>query len=187
MFPVKTGNMTRVDCCRCLISAHKGPVPQFLLVSTRWCVCLLPFTIFPFPVPECPTHTWPIVCWYDLSNADPLRHTHSHTDRSTVCHCITLHSLGHTVHIYSFITMRHFVWRKAPLSSTLGLRPVTLRPGLLRVPGLQPACFTSNRPANKRSSSHRAPGRLSKPINTAETINPQHLNVCYSLLNVHIT
>lgn len=84
------------------ILAHNRPAAQLLFVRKRWCLCLLPFIIFP----ERPAHTQPIVCWYDLSNADPSeRHTH----RSTVCHCITRHSLGHTVHIYSFITMRHFV------------------------------------------------------------------------------
>lgn len=107
----------------------------------------------------------------------PLRHTHthaqSHIHKSTVCHCITLHSLGHTVYIYSFITMRHFVWRKALLLSTLGL-PLPSAAGLgcsvyqgYSLPVL--LCFTSKCPA-----AHTASGRLTKPTNTAETIKPQH-------------
>lgn len=105
------GRKCDVCCCRCLIFAHRGLASEFLLVSTRWCVCLLPFTIFPFFLPECPAHTCPIVFWYDLSNADPSdTHIHTCIQTEALCHCITLQSLGHTVHIYSFITMRHFVW-----------------------------------------------------------------------------
>ena len=81
--------------CRCHQSLHiKWPVPQFLLVSLRWCACLLPFTIFPFPLPERPTHTWPIVCWYDLSNADAsdtYAHTHTHTEALSVTASLFTH------------------------------------------------------------------------------------------------
>lgn len=110
-----------------------------------------------------------------ISAAQTHTHTHMHTHRSTVCHCITLHSLGHTVHIYSFITMRHFVREKAPFPRPLGLHSVSPRPGLLRVPVLQPACLTLLH--NKLSklantAAHIASERLTKPINTAETIEP---------------
>lgn len=105
--------MWGVYCCRCLIFAHKGAASRFLLLGTRWCVCLFPFTIIPFPLPKRPAHTWPIVFLYDLSNAD-ISDAHIHTCIQTeaLCRCITLQSLGHTVHIYSLITMRHFVWEK---------------------------------------------------------------------------
>lgn len=100
---------------------------------------------------------FPSLCQNGLLTHDPLSvgmisatqtpqthtHTHMHTHRSTVCHCITLHSPRHTVHIYSFITMGHFVCRKAPHSSTLGLHSVSPGPGLLLVSeGYSPSVLT---------------------------------------------
>lgn len=76
---------------------------------------------FPSLCQNVPLTHGPLSIAYDLSNADPLGHTHTHmhTHRSTVCRCITLHSLRHTVHIYSFNTISTLCERSSiPSAST---------------------------------------------------------------------
>lgn len=63
------------------------------------------------------------------------RRTCTRIHRSTVCHCSTHHSLRHTVHIYSFTTMTHFVWgknkkKKKSLSLLTPLASSSSAPGL---------------------------------------------------------
>lgn len=111
-------NVTGVSC-RCLIFLHKGPVPQFYVGQFEM-MCMSP-SVHDISLPCARmfySHIAHCLLVWSQQRRPPQTHTHTHTHmhthRSTVCHCITLHSLGHTVHIYSFITMRHFVWRKGP-------------------------------------------------------------------------
>lgn len=65
---------------------------RFSLGTQRWCVCHLPFTIFPFPLPESPVHTRPIVFWYDLSNARLAdAHAHAYTEALSVPAALITH------------------------------------------------------------------------------------------------
>lgn len=139
---MKAGNVTCVDGCRCLIFAHKGPAPQFLLVSARWCACLLPFTIFPFSLPESPTHTRPFVCWYDLSNPSDT-HIHTHMDTHTEALSVTASLFSHWDTLSTFIASSQWGTLSERSPSTLGLHSISPGPGLLRAAELQPASFTA--------------------------------------------
>lgn len=148
---VQTGKLICAACCRCLMFVHKRPVPQFLLVCVRWCECPLPFTIFPFPVPEWPTHTWPIVCWYDLSTADPSdTHTHMHTHTAL---SVTASLFTHWETLSTFMALTQ--WGALSGAKRCSPRPPASSPS---APGLDcpvyqgyslPVllCFTSNCPA----------------------------------------
>lgn len=58
--------------------------------------------------------------WSLLTHARTHTHanarTHTRTHRGTVCRCSARHSLRHTVHIYSFITMRHCLTKDSTFS-----------------------------------------------------------------------
>lgn len=128
-----------------------------------WCVCLLVCYI---SLSLCPTHTRSIVRWYDLSSAFPQ--THTHTQRITVCHCVALHSLWHTDHIYNLITMSHFVCGKALFPRPLACSPPPQAPRCSVQWGFL-LCFTSN----------HISGRLTKDINTAETMQLYLTDILY--------
>lgn len=84
IFSTKTGNVSCVDE-QVSYLCTQGPVPQFLLMSTRWCACLIPSTIFPFPLPESPTHTGPLsVGMISAKQTHSHINTHMHTHRATV-------------------------------------------------------------------------------------------------------
>lgn len=111
-----------------------------------------------------------------------------HTHRSTVCHCITLHSLRHTVHIYSFITISTLC-EKSSFPSTLSLHSISLGPGLLHVLELQPACFTllHIKLSSQYSNSHniRTTHKTHKYQRNKITRSTQTLTIC-SPLKGHI-
>lgn len=125
-------------------AAHREPVPRlFFGQYTRWCACLLPFTIFPFSLPECPTHTWPIVFWYDLSNAEPSD-AHVRTCTHTEALSITASLFTHWDTLTTFIAPSQWGTLSVEKSWSLDPRPPLHQPQALSwymLWGCGPACL----------------------------------------------
>lgn len=118
-----------------------------------------------------------LLVWSQLRR--PLTHTYMriHAHRSSVCHCITLHSLWHTVHIYKFITMEHFVRKKPSSPQPLAFYSISPRPWLLHISSRGYSLLVFTLLGIKLCSRHKRKqsARKPKPIHTAEMINAKIL------------
>lgn len=153
-FKIQTGNMTHDPHSLLQVSnlRTKGASPTFsfshLLGGDAH---LFPFMIFPF-LRQSVSLTHGLLSFGTISATLSLQ-TRTYRHRSSVCQCITLKSLRHSVHIYGFITTKSFVWEKPLDPSAFSALPSGLDFSVQPSCRL-PVCFTSN-PFARQSISQR--------------------------------
>lgn len=162
-----------VPCCRCLISAQTEPEQRTVLVTCQE-VERVSFRLWYFRSSARASYSHMGHCLSGMSSATLSLQTRTYRHRSSVCQCITLRSLRHRVHIYSFITTLSFVWGREK-----NKKPSTRLPFLHDPEGLGcsctrlPVCLTSNPVA--------APSKTKLEItagnDTANGIQAHHLSI----------
>lgn len=96
---------------------------------------------FPFPLPESPVHTRPIVFWYDLSNARLAdAHAHAYTEALSVTAALITHwdTLSTFIALQQWSTLSEGKLKKEKVSLSSDppdLLFISPRPGLLHVSG----------------------------------------------------